>query len=735
MSADEDEDEELFTVHALTCLFTSSADRQKKAFNYFNRFLQGYCPQIGIDVIVDGTTIPYRGIPRKSSNKAIAEFWDKLFGNFIYFMGNKTKLAASTSEQYCSGVKTYFVDKFRTETPIPTFQQGLWKQLLQKLRAFYRESNRATGKRTEEKATSTRRDREALATACIWLKTPQYAEFWHLLNASYHCCGRGSEVSLIKARDTQTTDVNELTYNYEVITTYCQRQKDNEPQNLPIYPHRDGILQDFYFSLLHLLVLNGCNNEYTFPIFSKAALKTKGGKSDSGVSKAWTKLFDRLRETFEILADEINEELSSHSNRKGSNQDMAECLSLNGMAGIFRTGWSVCGLHSVFDYINGSLKMSHQAGKALANWTFKIGETIVGGQPPTFDDIETDVDTLKKFTNVLFEDDVEKLWNPKVRELLVMTLLLRYNEFCEILECHPLAKLVEDDVSQGFTSSTVRDNPFLCRIHQALVKVHAEDLLSSWTDEARKAFLARNMPGLPIENFSLYGGASIGNQILIDPRCFVDHFNALASVTQSIHMNVQRQQHMLNDMRNAIQNESRITSTFIVGQLCTMNQAIQRLERNLIGEAPEPTQPKSKGIIKFSINTEGKNTSLTELTTAFFAEDYRAGYALDQRSGSWDELSKPDKRTLINKFGSMKRAVRFVLMHADEFPPTANKEEIRRIAKPAEDQIRQSLQFEKDKVITHSKLERKLKLPAFREIEKKGKLPENTPEDWRKFFE
>ncbi|CAB9527068.1 expressed unknown protein [Seminavis robusta] len=314
-----------------------------------------------------------------------------------------------------------------------------------------------------------------------------------------------------------------------------------------------------------------------------------------------------------------------------------------------------------------------------------------------------------------------------------MTLLLRYNEFCEILECHPLAKLVEDDVSQGFTSSTVRDNPFLCRIHQALVKAHAEDLLSHWTDKARKAFLARNMPALPIENFSLYGSTLIGNQILIDPRCFVDHFNALASVTQSIHMNVQRQQHMLNDMRNAIQNESRIMSSFIVGQLCTMNQAIQRLERNLIGEAPEPPQHKSKCLIKFSTNTEGKNTSLTELTTAFFAEDYRAGYALDQRSGSWDELSKP--RTLINKFGSMKCAVRFVLMHADEFPPTANKEEIRRIAKPAEDQIRQTLQFEKDKVITHSKLERKLKLPAFREIEKKGKLPENTPEDWRKFFE
>jgi hypothetical protein len=119
------------------------------------------------------------------------------------------------------------------------------------------------------------------------------------------------------------------------------------------------------------------------------------GKSDSDVSRAWTRLFDRLRNTFEVLADKINEELSSHSNRRGSNQDMVESSSLNGMAAIFRTGWSVPGMHSVFDYIFGSLKMSHQAGKALANWSTKICDVIVGGQSPTFDDISTDVDTSK----------------------------------------------------------------------------------------------------------------------------------------------------------------------------------------------------------------------------------------------------------------------------------------------------------------------------------------------------
>lgn len=45
--------------------------------------------------------------------------------------------------------------------------------------------NRASGKpMTEGKASSTREDREVMATGCIWLGTAESAEFWHLLNTS-----------------------------------------------------------------------------------------------------------------------------------------------------------------------------------------------------------------------------------------------------------------------------------------------------------------------------------------------------------------------------------------------------------------------------------------------------------------------------------------------------------------------------------------------------------------------
>ncbi|KAG7338880.1 hypothetical protein IV203_028845 [Nitzschia inconspicua] len=148
-----------------------------------------------------------------------------------------------------------------------------------------------------KEVSSTRQDREAMSAACIWLGSPGFAEFCHLSNTSCHCSGRRSEVSLIKS---------------------------------------DGMIPMY---------------GVTFPIFSKAALKTKkSGESDSGVSGFWTRLFGEVRNTFEVLADEINEELGSHSNLRGSYQAMVESQSLGGYAPIFRSGLRSKSIHTIFDY-------------------------------------------------------------------------------------------------------------------------------------------------------------------------------------------------------------------------------------------------------------------------------------------------------------------------------------------------------------------------------------------------
>ena len=124
-------------------LNVSAANKERLALNHFNFFLQTYCPQIGIDVVV-ADDIPYRGLPKKSnrSNKLVFEFWDLMIGAFVTYMGNHAKIGCDpeadrlkrgSAAQYCSSVKGFFTNKFRNEPEITVFQDKQWKKLMTKL--------------------------------------------------------------------------------------------------------------------------------------------------------------------------------------------------------------------------------------------------------------------------------------------------------------------------------------------------------------------------------------------------------------------------------------------------------------------------------------------------------------------------------------------------------------------------------------------------------------------------
>ena len=141
-------------------------------------------------------------------------------GSFVTYLGQHARAACnprgprikkSGADGQNSAMKTYFTTKFRNEPPIPIFEKQSWKKLRQKLLGMFRESNRAEGKHEMQKVSSTRQDREAIATACIWKGTPEFAELLHLSNSCFHCVGRGSEVSLIKSEGVQSA------------TTRCER--------------------------------------------------------------------------------------------------------------------------------------------------------------------------------------------------------------------------------------------------------------------------------------------------------------------------------------------------------------------------------------------------------------------------------------------------------------------------------------------------------------------------------
>lgn len=366
-----------------------------------------------------------------------------------------------------------------------------------------------------------------------------------------------------------------------------------------------------------------------------------------------------------------------------------------------------------------------------------------GGQPPTFEDIYEDLDSLWKFTDIIFEDDTERRWHPKVRELLVMTLLLRYDQFLDILQAHPFAKLVEshpdaDDPEDRYSCSAVENNIFVNRVNQMLEKARDGDLMfPRWRTDAKKAFVHRNGPGgLPIQIWSSYGVEPTGG-ILMDTRTLIDHFNLLASIAQSNHMELQRQRHILNDLQQAFNVESKITSCFIVERLFNMERSLKRLEENLLPEAPKPKSPLKRALM-FSVSSKCLSTSasLAEVTTAFFVDDYRTGYDLESKSPAWNELDPPARKKLRNKYSLIKRAVRLVLMHADSFPLVSNnraqhKKDVSAMTRAAEERIRIVLRFDPKSTITRSKLE---KQPGLKELEGSLKLPDNTPGDWHKFF-
>jgi hypothetical protein len=138
---------------------------------------------------------------------------------FVTYMGNHARIGCNpdaerlkqgSAAQYCSSVKSFFVNKFRNEPVIPVLQdKEQWSKLMTKLCGKYHEANQAAGKpAVEGNESSTREDQELMATGCIWDGTAETAEIWHLLNTSYHCDGQCLEVSLVKPEGIRAVEVN-----------------------------------------------------------------------------------------------------------------------------------------------------------------------------------------------------------------------------------------------------------------------------------------------------------------------------------------------------------------------------------------------------------------------------------------------------------------------------------------------------------------------------------------------
>lgn len=737
---DDDDKNDYFYGDARTDLLNSASDKQKNALTHFNLFFNRYCKQIKIKYVT-AEEIPYKGLSTvDDTQRQINIFWDKLIGAMFTYFGTdamkscdptKGRLSYGTSTGYCSSIKAYFTTKFRNEPDIPVFGVDRWKDLRAKLRGAYRESNRAAGKPAlfEPKASSTRKDREAMSTGCIWLGTSDAAEFWHLLNTSYHCSGRGSEVSLLQAENINAVEVNEFTTRYNVLQVDFQRQKDGPYSSVAIYPFRDSFFECFYFTLIYSILMCGCNSKYIFPSFSKAALRTTNKKSDSTVSAAWKTCFKEISTTFEELSTLINEKLGSHCNKKGSNQVMADSLSVSGLAQIFRTGWEIRGCDTLFEYICGSFAMSKQAGKTVSGWTAKAGDTIMGGLSVVLSDLTTDPMSLNMFVDAIFEADYDGIWKQEVREMSFTSMLRHYDDFVDVLKRHPYNTY--DDPARHL---------FIGRLDKIMADLEiSQETFQQWKIEAKKAFNQKNLPALPIERIcNGHTETPTFKDIAMDPRCFIDHFNTLATTFLCLEAKMWNQATNLQDVKR--QNAKLIDQQ---GQLVDIVNHQQRLLEKISSRLHISSRAEVKGTPKtfltlpFSVASRSLSTraGIAEVTVGWFMDNYILGFAEEKKSAAWKKQDDRERRSIRNKFNSIRRAVRMMLMHFPNYPrmngdPKQIRQTITSLSKDAEEQIRTKFGFG-TKIITIYKLEAN---SMMKEHERSMKLPEDTPDAMKKFF-
>jgi hypothetical protein len=309
------------------------------------------------------------------------------------------------------------------------------------------------------------------------------------------------------------SEVNENNVKYKVIVCNLKKVKNGPEQALPIYPHRDTFHEDYYFSLLYLFLMNYVTgrqmNNYLFPMFSEKACSEKSGKGlESKVSKHWTKMFVELKKFLKHLV--INDNLTSHHGKKGSSQKMSEIPFVSGLAQIFRAGWMVRGLHSLFDYVVGSNPHVAAAGKALANWTQKFNDTIHGGIPPTIDSIVTESHLVPGFVDTLFTFDIDNRIPLSLRNILVGTLLRHYAQFESVVQAEP---------DRSFRDP--QNHTFIALVHQALSMAGVSQVtFQAWQKEVRTAFWQANVMSLPIQNFprELFDERYRIDEIQIDPH-------------------------------------------------------------------------------------------------------------------------------------------------------------------------------------------------------------------------
>ena len=709
----------------------SAKRKEKSAMGHLRFFINTYYKDLmpeegGKRLLIDPLDFTYTG---KSPHGMNNNWWDNMIGCFLGYLGGPAtqrriiggkKLSYGTADGYASAVKMYFMRKFRAEADVPVFKENNWRIGRFKLRKAFEEHCRITGQTMNNPhVASTEEDRRMIAVAALFLATRKMGEFWNLNNTSVQLSGRGSEVSL-NHRDLLTVVwIRYFTETFKVIGPHFPRHKTGQYQTLPIFPHRDFWEEDWYLSLTYHFIMMSqeeIENGYLFPNFARQALKTsKENQSESKVSSYWKECFQEVYEQLQAVGKDINKHLTSHCGKKGANQHLAEMESVSPLAQIFRSGWEVRNIHSLFDYVIGSDRLLQQAGKAVSNWTTKVGGVTVGGFPPTLDCLSSDPDKdkLDEFVSQLFKYDVKEKWRWDFRNLMTGSLLRHYEAVLRTIKTEPNQRFGEDGSG----------HPFIAEVKSRLADARVTtEMFTRWQLKVRKAFAEANFSALPVKCLQELMGTSYDplKEMNCDPRTLMDNYNdmvgchnemnskigALCENVNQLHLSNEqvRQSHQqLIENQEIIKEQNKAVMHLfkaVIKLLQQQHPAIQHYdisppppdntgttnpttpevdEDDIMSTAYEPREPAS--VLPFSTTSAAlKCMTLADHFVYFFDKDVLAGYELDlhiNKNTTKELKGKPDqlkihclyKKQLSSKLLRTKRAVRLLLFFCDTFPP------------------------------------------------------------------
>jgi hypothetical protein len=403
----------------------SAQAKKSSAMNHFDEFLKIYVKEKPFHDLDGNPVVPTH------KDLTPAHIDDDLVGSFATYLGKyartkdskKAPLAYSTARGYFSSFKMYFLHNFSgTKTP-EVFTDQKFRMYATALTALIVERCKKTNEPlVTQKPCATKEDWVALATLCAWYGKADMLEFWHFNNSTTQMAARGNEVAFLRHSDIKPASIEEDFQNtYTLASVYVNIWKQTSSQQCHICPHVDCWQLDWYFSNAVLLAVAGASNEtdYVCPTYGARANKEDHchKKNSSGVSSLWTDKFKLIKQFF----DEIREgqagdcwllegksfgKISSHAGKQYAVQNMGRICKVVQI--IFRAGWDVRNVHTLFDYLQRESVHDLEAAKACAGWKTKLYDSIYGGFTNKVGDLTVCVEKFDAFCSVLFHDDGTK---------------------------------------------------------------------------------------------------------------------------------------------------------------------------------------------------------------------------------------------------------------------------------------------------------------------------------------